>query len=139
MLFLIASVLQVIRGQKWSSSPMRTDSFLGPRGKTTTGKRSVTGKRSLKVGSPTNPSSNSSPMLTMSVLSSSVLTTGSVLNGEHPGGEIAPIGAYGGGAAVQSEGAIDWEKLPDPPAIEFSDPPALEFPGEFECTWGDCI
>jgi hypothetical protein len=54
-----------------------------------------------------------------SVLSTSVLSTA----------ELAPT----------SDGGINWEKLPDPPALEFSDPPTIEFPGEFECTWGDYV
>lgn len=87
-------------------------------------------------------------ILSTSVLSTSVLTTSvlstSMLSVQQSdmstigtlGGSIGTYGAVPGG---HSDGVIDWEKLPDPPAIEFGDPPAIEFPGEFECTWGDCI
>ncbi|KAG0611693.1 hypothetical protein M758_7G158700 [Ceratodon purpureus] len=77
-----------------------------------------------------------------SVLSTSILTTVSHVEQA----EIASIGAFDGAMGSysalpggHSDGVIDWEKLPDPPSIEFGDPPVIEFPGEFECTWGDCI
>jgi len=72
---------------------------------------------------------------TASVFATSSYVDGSLLN--HPATIVGPYGAV----AVQTDhgACIDWAKLPDPPAIEFSDPPAIEFADEFECTWGACI
>lgn len=155
----------VIRGRKCATSPIEIDTFMGSsstKGTTPTGKRSPKGANNRshlsKSGNSSNLSSTfvptltttttttslqlSTSMLTTSMLStaSSIFTTnnhveGSLLN--HPATIVGPYGAV----AVQIDHGtcIDWAKLPDPPAIEFSDPPAIEFADEFECTWGACI
>ena len=88
----------------------------------------------------------STSVLTTSVLSTSVLSTSilSVADQAEMASMVnsSPMGPYSGpvgGAGGHPDGTIDWEKLPDPPSIDFGDPPVIEFPGEFECTWGDCI
>jgi bifunctional DNA-binding transcriptional regulator/antitoxin component of YhaV-PrlF toxin-antitoxin module len=159
----------VIRGQKWSPSPLKGGGSFHAggfvKGMTPTGKRSPKGRSNpskssgntqnsvAAVSTTTNVLSSSS---TTAVLTTSVLSTTSVFTASYGGGassmSVEPVVTLVGassspyGVVTTADGsAIDWEKLPDPPgiefsdppAIEFSDPPAIEFPQEFECSWGE--
>lgn len=157
-----ASGKLVIRGQKWSSSPLKGGgggggSFhagTGFKGITPTGKRSPKGRSNLSKSNGSSNTQNSAAAVstttsvlssssTTAVLTTSVLSTTSVFTASYGGAvSVEPVvtlvgpGPYG--VVTTADGsAIDWEKLPDPPAIEFSDPPAIEFPEEFECSWGE--
>lgn len=168
----------MIRGQKWSSSPLKTtDSFLGSppfKAITPTGKRSPKGAANncSNLSKPATASSSSTLATSMfttttsvvqstsllsstSVLSTSLFTSYGAGNPDQqnqPSNEIASIGTgllpTGSSYTAQSDGAsIDWAKLPDPGAIEFTEPPAIEFsdssaiefPADFVDTWGDML